>query len=93
MTVYDLTFETPNIIKTGDILNCPYNGQSISIELPRGDYKLEVWGAEGGGSRLSENTASGPGGLGGYSKGVLELSSAIDAHLYVGGMESPLTLA
>ena len=36
----------------------PYNGL----------YQIEVWGAEGGGSRLSGNGSSGPGGYGGYVK-------------------------
>jgi hypothetical protein len=35
-TIYDLTSVIPKIIKTGDILNCPYSGSAKSITLPKG---------------------------------------------------------
>lgn len=38
---------TDTIIK-GDILCCPYSGNSKSFTLPPGKYKLESWGAQGG---------------------------------------------
>src|SRR4051812_33727482 len=46
---------------------------------------LEVWGAEGGGSGLSGNTASGFGGKGGYAKGSLAVSAGNVFNVYVGG--------
>ena len=69
--VYDLTnnIPEPSEIKAGDILNCPYSGTSISISLPAGSYKLECWGAQGGG--WTNNI----GGNGGYSTGILTLSA------------------
>lgn len=45
LTTYDLTTTTPSFIKTGDILNCPYSGTYKIITLPKGQYKLECWGA------------------------------------------------
>ena len=77
---YDLTVTTPTKIQTGDILNCPYSGSVKSITLPKGQYKLECWGAQGG----SYNTAY-PGGKGGYSAGTLILSNKTIFYLYVGG--------
>lgn len=79
-TIYDLTSVIPKIIKTGDILNCPYSGSAKSIVLPKGQYKLECWGAQGG----SYNTTY-PGGKGGYSAGTLILSNKTIFYLYVGG--------
>lgn len=77
---YDLTVTTPTKIQTGDILNCPYSGSMKSITLPKGQYKLECWGAQGG----SYNTTN-PGGKGGYSAGTLILSNKTIFYLYVGG--------
>ena len=79
MTTYDLTTTTPTKIKTGDILNCPYSGSAKSITLPKGTYKLEVWGAQGG-----YRTAS-YGGKGGYSVGTITLSEQKTVYLYAGG--------
>ncbi|MBO7080074.1 MAG: hypothetical protein J6W64_09820 [Bacilli bacterium] len=80
--VYDLTnnIPEPSEIKAGDILNCPYSGTSISISLPAGSYKLECWGAQGGG--WTNNI----GGNGGYSTGILTLSAQNTIlYLYTGG--------
>lgn len=72
-------------IKTGDILNYNYTGAVQSVTLPKGVYKLEVWGAEGGGSRLSGNSNSGLGGKGGYSVGTITLTEETNVYVYVGG--------
>lgn len=77
MATYDLTSSIPSSssLKTGDILNCPYSGTYKSITLPKGTYKLECWGAQGGGS---------VGGNGGYSTGVLSLPSSTTIYIIVG---------
>lgn len=62
-----------------------YTGNIQQIDLLPGKYKLEVWGAEGGGSRLSRNSASGLGGLGGYATGILTLRKKTRLYIYVGG--------
>ena len=72
-------------IKTGDILNYNYTGAVQPVTLPKGVYKLEVWGAEGGGSRLSGNSNSGLGGKGGYSVGTITLTEETNVYVYVGG--------
>lgn len=77
---YDLTSTTPTKIKTGDILNCPYSGSAKQITLPKGQYKLECWGAQGG-----YRSSSSCGGNGGYSVGILSLAQNATVYLYVGG--------
>lgn len=79
-TVYDLTSTIPKIIKTGDILNCPYSGSAKSIALPKGKYRLECWGAQGG-----YRNSSTYGGKGGYSAGTITLTEKTLIYLYSGG--------
>lgn len=84
MATYDLTSSIPaaNKLAAGDILNCPYSGTYKQIVLPKGQYKLEVWGAEGG-YRYSNNSYSGKGG---YSIGILTLAEKTTTlYLYAGG--------
>lgn len=84
MATYDLTSTTPEKIKTGDILNCPYSGSKKTVTLPAGTYKLECWGAQGGNNASS--TSYGTGGKGGYSVGTLTLTDkATTLYLYAGG--------
>ena len=72
--------------KTGDIINCPYKGAAKSRTLTKGTYKLEVWGAQGGSYSTTYY-----GGKGGYSVGVLTITTDTLLHLYVGGKGSALT--
>ena len=83
MATYDLTESIPaaSVIETGDVLNCPYSGNYITLSLPAGTYQLECWGAQGG----SYNTTY-AGGKGGYSYGSLILTAATTTlYLYAGG--------
>lgn len=81
MATYDLTSSIPasTDLKAGDILNCPYSGTYKTIVLPKGIYKLEVWGAQGG------SYSSFYGGYGGYSYGELTLTQETVLYLYAGG--------
>lgn len=67
-------------IKTGDILNYDYTGAVQSVTLPKGVYKLEVWGAQGG-----YRSNSSYGGKGGYSVGTITLTKETNVYVYVGG--------
>lgn len=67
-----------NNLKKGDILNYSYTGSDQSIVLPAGQYKLEVWGAQGG------SYSSYQGGAGGYSIGTLTLTEDTLLHMFVG---------
>ena len=82
MATYDLTSSIPSSssLKTGDILNCPYSGTYKSITLPKGTYKLECWGAQGG----TGNPIANIGGLGGYSYGNITLAENTVLFLYTG---------
>ena len=66
-------------IKTGDILNYAYTGAVQSVTLPKGIYKFEVWGAQGG------SYSSYYGGAGGYSVGTITLTADTTVFIYVGG--------
>lgn len=78
-TTYDLTQTTPTELKKGDIINIPYSGAAKSITLPKGVYKLEVWGGQGG------TYSSYNGGRGGYSYGLLSIEADTLLYCYVGG--------
>ena len=80
MATYDIATTTPTSIKTGDILNCSYSGTYKTLNLPKGQYKLECWGAEGG-YRSSTSYS----GKGGYAKGTLTLTAKTTLYLYTGG--------
>ena len=82
MSTYDLTSSIPSssVLKTGDILNCPYSGSSKTITLPKGKYRLECWGAQGG-----YRSSSSYGGKGGYAKGTLTLTADTVIILVAGG--------
>jgi hypothetical protein len=84
-TTYDLTSVIPSSVKAGDILNCPYSGTAKSITLPKGTYKLECWGAQGG------SYSSYYGGNGGYSYGTITLTTDTLLYLYTGGQPNTST--
>ena len=90
MATYNLTQSIPaaSSLTTGDILNCPYSGSAIQITLPKGTYKLECWGAQGG---TSTKNSSGVGGLGGYAAGTLTLNTNTILYLLSGGQGSSTT--
>ena len=66
-------------ILTGTVLDFPYTGAAEEITLPKGTYKLECWGAQGG----SYSTAYG--GRGGYVSGVLVLKEETKLFCRAGG--------
>lgn len=94
MATYDLTssIPSPSSLKTGDILNYPYGGTYKSITLPKGTYKLECWGAQGGnGTASPSNNSQLFGGKGGYSYGVFSPTSDTVLYLYSGGQGATAT--
>lgn len=82
MATYDLTSSIPatSDLVAGDILNCPYSGNYKTVTLPRGTFKLECWGAQGGSYSTTYY-----GGKGGYSVGTIELMEDTVFYLYAGG--------
>lgn len=74
----------------GDVRNYAYNGSYYTIELPAGQYKLQVWGAQGGSNAAASSygiTAK-AGGKGGYSEGIITLSTKTTVRVTVGGAGS-----
>ena len=72
-------------IKTGDILNFDYTGAVQSVTLPKGVYKLECWGAQGGNGYSSDSSISRTSSFGGYSTGIINLNKPTTIYVYVGG--------
>ena len=52
------------------------------INLPKGRYIFEVWGAQGGGKNTG--IPCGDGGKGGYSRGTVQLENAMTFYVYIG---------
>lgn len=66
----------------GTVFNFGYTGTVQEITLPRGKYKLQCWGAQGG-SVSGSYTAAGS--KGGYSEGVLTITEPTIIYVFVGG--------
>ena len=69
----------PSLVN-GDIINVPYSGSAIGINLPKGQFKLEVWGAQGG-----YRSSASYGGKGGYSVGTITTKTKRLAIVRAGG--------
>lgn len=71
----------------GTVKNYSYTGSYQEVTLPAGKYKLQCWGAQGGnnGTNSSYGIIAKTGGKGGYSEGILTLSSVTKVRVYVGG--------
>lgn len=66
----------------GTVFNFAYTGSVQEITLPKGRYKLQCWGAQGG-NVSGSYTATGS--KGGYSEGVLALTEPTTIYVFVGG--------
>ena len=89
MATYDLTqsIPSPDMLEAEDILNCPYSGARIRVTLPKGQYRLEVWGARGGWQLVSGTSTTNLNGdynKGGFSTGVLSIVENTTIWLYSG---------
>ena len=72
-------------MKEKEVTNFSFTGNVQSFTAPRkGTYKLEVWGAQGGGKE---------GGTGGYSSGLVTLEAGQTIYIQVGGQGKPGTEA
>lgn len=66
----------------GTVFNYDYTGSVQQVTLPKGKYKLQCWGAQGG---SVSGSYSATGSKGGYSEGVLTLTKATTLYIFVGG--------
>ncbi len=87
-----------SVTTSGSCASFGYEGKPSKISLYKGKYKLEVWGAKGGdstgkgyGNPRKERSLV-QGGLGGYSRGVLNLEKNETIYVYVGGEGCPSEL-
>lgn len=69
----------------GEVFNFDYTGSVQQITLPKGKYKLQCWGAQGGTSYATSNAA---GSKGGYSEGIITLTETKTFYIFVGGQGS-----
>jgi len=65
----------------GTVFNFAYTGGVQQVTLPKGRYKLQCWGAQGG--KVEGNNVDGS--KGGYSEGVLSLTKTTTIYIFVGG--------
>ena len=70
-----------NLVKVAEVQNFTYTGAVQTVDLPKGKYKLEVWGAQGGYNKATSYL----GGKGGYSVGTIALANTTKLYIYVGG--------
>ena len=77
-------------VPVGTVLTYSYTGTYQEVTLPAGKYKLQCWGAQGGSNAAasSYSITAKAGGKGGYSEGVITLSSPTTVRVYVGGAGS-----
>ncbi|MBQ9243655.1 MAG: hypothetical protein IJ165_10630 [Proteobacteria bacterium] len=69
-----------DLVKIAEVQNFAYTGDIQSVNLPKGRYKLEVWGAESG-----KGSGTGTSTNGGYSSGIVTLASSTTLYVVVGG--------
>lgn len=72
----------------GEVFNFGYTGSVQEITLPKGKYKLQCWGAQGGNVT---GTYAVNGSKGGYSEGVLTLTETTKLYVFVGGQGTSYT--
>lgn len=72
----------------GHVFNFDYTGSVQQVTLPKGRYKLQCWGAQGGNVT---GTYAVEGSKGGYSEGVITISETTTFYIFVGGQGTAYT--
>lgn len=85
MLTYKGTFGTTQVvdIPKGTQYTFNYTGSVQSIKLPKGEWKIEAYGAQGGGE--ANQSYSSHAGLGGYTSGIVNADGNTTYYIYVGG--------
>lgn len=81
-------YQSPKEVPVGTIYNYDYTGTVQQVTLPKGKYKLQCWGAQGG---SVTGTYSATGSKGGYSEGVISLTQTTTLYIFVGGKGSDIS--
>lgn len=86
IATYDLTTAPPPYmaISPGDVLDCPYSGDKLTLVLSPGLYEIRCWGAQGG----SYDESRKAGGKGGFAAATVRLDHMMQIWLYAGGKGS-----
>ena len=80
------TIRYTKIVPTMDDVTFNYTGEYTKWTAPlSAKYKLEVWGASGGGNAVTAHTTSSSGGLGGYAAATFKILENTDLYIYAGG--------
>lgn len=85
---HKLSLSDQDLLPVGTTFDFNYTGAVKSIDLPKGYYKLQAWGAQGGNVTGSY---SANGSKGGYSEGILKLDEPKTLHVFVGGQGTSYT--
>lgn len=82
--------QSGKVVPVGTIYNFAYTGTVQEVTLSAGTYKLQCWGAQGGQNPAysTYGIVSVDGGKGGYSEGILTLTSPTTLYIFVGGKPS-----
>lgn len=67
--------------ENGKVFTYQYTGGIQKVTLPKGEYKLEVWGAQGGNSEYNNSAGM----KGSYARGTLSLNNSATVYIVVGG--------
>ena len=76
--------ELVNGYNTGDVIEFPCVGESTSLTMLPGEYKMQCYGGDGGYRYKPVNSSRG-----GYSEGIMELKKTSTAFVHVGGSSHP----
>ena len=85
---HQLSLSSQDSLPVGTTFDFDYTGTVQSIDLPKGRYKLQCWGAQGG-NVTGSYVATGS--KGGYSEGILKLDSEKTLYVFVGGQGTNYT--
>lgn len=72
-------------LPAGTTFDFPYTGTVQEVTLPKGTYKLQCWGAQGGNTSKIGTFAAQQGPKGGYSEGIINITSEQKLFVFVGG--------
>ena len=75
-------------LEENKVINFDYTGKEEIISLPKGKYRLEVWGAQGATKGANQTEKEQQGGLGGYSVGEYTTNEGKLLYINVGGKGS-----
>ena len=80
---HELSLSGQDSLPVGTTFDFNYTGTVQSIDLPKGRYKLQCWGAQGGSEDWAVDGTIGS--KGGYSEGILNLYTTTTIYAFVGG--------